>query len=83
MIKSTYKIERKAEGMQNMISASKRNCCRPVNYAGDHTLFSLSRACFFFFFAVLGLKDILGELPKREASSFRSQVSFQLAGCSF
>lgn len=27
-----------------------------------------------FWFGTLGLKDILGELPKREASHFRSQV---------
>lgn len=29
------------------------------------------------FFTVSGLKDILGDLPRREASQFRKQVSYQ------
>lgn len=69
VIRSAYKIERQAAGMQH-------NNLKSISLSGSSNSVkrNLSPSLHFFLFFVPGLKDILGELPRREASRFRSQV---------
>lgn len=62
VIRSAYKIERQAAGMELLLKPSeiKKWCLCWLEVVS----------------VVSGLKDILGELPRREASRFRSHVSF-------
>lgn len=71
VIRSAYKIERQAAGMP---VSCKFRCL----YASWTLWRDLSEIFSILFFLCVyhqsGLKDIIGELPRREASRFRSQV---------
>jgi len=74
VIQSAYKIERRAGGKQNIVISFIR-IPNLISCEWDLALLVLLISLVF---GMLGLKDILGELPKREASLFRSQVPILL-----
>lgn len=76
VIRSAYKIERQAAGMQILLTLKFVDIKQLKVEANEH----FASVAYTLFFIVSGLKDILGELPRREASMFRSQVSSQITG---